>query len=480
MKGCDIPPLLLAISLLIAAAASAALAGPPGRGAPVLAHRVAVPEEFLTPRDHEQPDQRFGGDLRIGDLNGDGQVDFAIFKSVAGAKPCFIGAFDIEGRALWSFGDKERKVGGKSVPILTPRRPGPLAIHDIDGDGKTEVIAIMLAPDADSTSTMDMAGTEFVILDGATGKVKQRAAPAALVEADGYVDGKYDGSNWVHQRILIADLRGKGRPQDFVIKLGKKLLAFDNDLRLLWKYESPWNFYPDHSAYVPAVGDIDGDGQDEVNGGHFLLDHDGTPLWEKQRGPHMDSVAIAPWDEGRMRAILSGSGQVADEHGHRILNLGRDIVHHGQEVRCGDLRADSPGNELVFRPNGHQANLIVAGQEGTVLAKFDVPDSPNNTGIEIVYWNGPGQPGLIYSPAALFDGEGNKVATLDELPPPTGGRMGWYHCIPANVCGDEREELVLYDPEADAVYIYTPAPFDKDAFRVYRPTARQYNPRIMD
>jgi len=480
------PSLLIVRAIAVLASclvvAGMAAAGPQAaRGAPVLAHRVAIPAESLTPRSPDKPDQKFGGDVRIGDLNGDGEVDFVVFKSVAGAKPCFIGAFDLRGDVLWSFGDKERKgAGGDPLPILTPRRPGPVAIHDIDGDGKTEAIAIMLAPGVETTGTMDMAGTEFVILDGATGKVKKRAAPAELVAADGYVDGKYDGSNWVHHRILIANLRGKRQPQDFVIKLGKSLLAFDNDLALLWSYDIRWNFYPEHSAYVPAVGDIDGDGRDEVTGGHYLLDHDGTPLWEKQRGPHMDSVAIAPWDDGKMRAILSGSGQVVDEQGHRILNLGRDIVHHGQEVRCGDVRADSPGNDLVFRPNGHQANLIVVGQEGTVLAKFDVPDSPNNTGIEIVYWDGPGQVGLIYSPAALFDGDGKQVSALDELPPPTGGRMGWYHCIPANVCGDEREELVLYDPEADTVFVYTPAPFDKDAFKGYAPGPRQYNPRIMD
>lgn len=484
------PPLLIArtVALLGGCLLLASIAGAAGRGpgwaAPVLAYRVAVPREFLTPRSPDRPDELFGGDVRIGDLNGDGQVDFIIYKSVAGAKPCFIGAFDIQGNALWSFGDKERKVtggeGGDPLPILTPRRPGPAAIHDIDGDGRSEVIAVMLAPGVDTTGTMTMAGTEFVILDGATGKVKQRAAPAALVAADGYVDGMYDGSNWVHQRILIADFRGKGRPQDLLIKLGKTVLAFDNDLRLLWSYQSPWNFYPDHSAYVPAVGDIDGDGRDEVNGGHFLLDHDGRPLWEKHRGKNMDSVAIAPWDDGRMRAILSGGGQVVDEQGRTILKVGFGIVPHGQEIRCGNVRGDSLGNELVIRPHGHKPDLIVVGHDGEVLAEFEVPDSPNNTGIEIVDWNGAGWSSLIYTPAALFGGEGNQVAEFAGLPPPTGGRMGWYHCIPANVCGDEREDLVLYDPQADAIYIYTPAPFDKDAFGGYRPGPRQYNARIMD
>ena len=58
--------------------------------------------------------------------------------------------------------------------------------------------------------------------------------------------------------------------------------------------------------------------------------------------------------------------------------------------------------------------------------------------------------------------------------------MGWYHCFPADVCGDEREEVVLYDPYGDAVYIYTPAPLDESRFDRYHHGPRQYNARLLD
>ena len=58
--------------------------------------------------------------------------------------------------------------------------------------------------------------------------------------------------------------------------------------------------------------------------------------------------------------------------------------------------------------------------------------------------------------------------------------MPWHHTIPANLCGDDREELLLYNPWDTAVYIYTPAPLDPSAYDRYRPTARQYNARLMD
>ena len=58
--------------------------------------------------------------------------------------------------------------------------------------------------------------------------------------------------------------------------------------------------------------------------------------------------------------------------------------------------------------------------------------------------------------------------------------MGFYHAIPADVCGDRREEIVVWDPTAASVFIYTPAPLDETAYTGYGPGPRQINPRLMD
>ena len=51
---------------------------------------------------------------------------------------------------------------------------------------------------------------------------------------------------------------------------------------------------------------------------------------------------------------------------------------------------------------------------------------------------------------------------------------------PADVCGDAREEVILYDPYSDAVYIYSPKPFHTNQYEGYKHTPRQYNARLMD
>ena len=100
-------------------------------GKPILHRKIPVPAALLS----TDNDPVYGGDIRIGDLTGNGQADFLVYRaalSVDGGAvhPCFLGAFDESGKVLWQHGQ-----GGKQ-----PNRPGPVAIHDIDGDGKAEVI----------------------------------------------------------------------------------------------------------------------------------------------------------------------------------------------------------------------------------------------------------------------------------------------------------------------------------------------------
>jgi len=452
------------------------------RNEALLYGKLAVPEAFLTTVDGHT----FGGDVRIGDLNGDGRCDFLVYRCHHGAprgahqggmKPCFLGAFEMDGTELWSAGE-----GGNQ-----PSRPMSVALHDMTGDGAADVICFWHRPsreiDADWQSLADVV---VQIRDGRTGRVIRESAPDAVTRRR-----RKDsvGANWVHQRLLIAGFRDTDRPRDFVVKLGDTYVAIDEQLEVLWTYRSKWNRYSHCPAYIPAVGDIDGDGRDEVNGGYFLHDHTGKPLWEKKLARHMDSVAIAPWDGGRMRAICSGYGHVMSAEGKTVLSLGKKSVPHGQEVRVADFRAKLPGAEMVIRNQGHHTSALLISSDrrnssgGTVVERFQLNASPNNVGMTVVYWNGVNKPALLFNGGWLWDLETMEGRPLPDLPPPSGKsvhRMAFYHAIPSNLCGDGREELVLWDPTARHVYVYTPRPHKEAAYRGFEAGPRQWNPRLMD
>ena len=453
----------------------------------ILYSKVGIPNDFLSV---DSSGRRWGGDIRIGDLTGNGEVDFLVYKSLGGMKPSFIGAFTMGGDPIWSIGNKDLTVPDTDEDslhqTLSPDRPGPVALYDIDQDGQTEVICLYVNQDLQkgkATSKWSMEDMDLLILDGKTGQVKRKANPDQLTGCNAYVNGDLHISNYAHHRLMIANFSGNQYPQDFVVKLGNDIIAFNHQLEILWQYKNKWYQYPKHSAYIPAVGDLDGDGRDEVNGGHFGLDHDGTVIWERYLGDNMDAVLVEDWDgnpDNGKEAILSAGGQVLDASGFSLLELGLEVVPHGQEVRCGNIFPNPTGLDMVIRYDGHTPNLMVVDNTGRIRARFQVDESPNNTGLEIIRWNGDHQIELIYSPAALYDSHGKKTVIFPDLPPATGGKMGWYHCFPANVCGDAREEVILYDPYSDAIYIYTPAPFDPQAFSSYHHTLRQYNARLID
>ncbi|MBT4863711.1 MAG: hypothetical protein HON53_01140 [Planctomycetaceae bacterium] len=471
--------MLIGIGLFAAPteAADPRLQHAPARKDALLYRKVAIPKQFLA----TVGKRTFGGDIRIGDLDGDGRCDFLVYRCnhgapsgahVGGVKPAFLGAFDIEGKPLWQAGK-----GGNQ-----PSRPMSVAIHDMLGDRAAEVICFWHRPDpAIKADWQSLADVVVQIRDGRTGKVLRQAAPKAITERR-----RKDpvGANWIHQRLLIANFRGTNAPRDVVVKLGDTYVALDERLDVLWTYQTKWTRYSQCPAYIPSVGDIDGDGRDELNGGYFVIDHDGKPLWENKLGDNMDSVAITEWDNGQMRAICSGFGHVMDHRGRTIVGLGRQLVPHGQEVRVADFLADGKGPEMIIRYNGHKTDVcVVSSDSGTIVDRFKLNFSPTNVGMESVFWNGPDKPALLYNGSWLWDVKQRRGWQLPGLPPPNGNdfhRMGFHHMIPANLCGDRREELVIWDPTAKDIYIYSPKPFNKSEYTGYRAGPRQYNPRLMD
>ena len=92
----------------------------------LLYRKLALPEKFLTTR----KGHTFGGDLRIGDLNGDGRCDFLVYRCnhgapkgahMGGMKPTFLGTFDLDGKpCIWSAASPTRSSARSNCSSLRP------------------------------------------------------------------------------------------------------------------------------------------------------------------------------------------------------------------------------------------------------------------------------------------------------------------------------------------------------------------------
>jgi hypothetical protein len=151
----------------------------------------------------------------------------------------------------------------------------PAQIHDIDGDGRLEVLCVR--------------GSKFWILEGETGMGK---ATFALPHPD------------AHDCIVVCDLSGAGHPKDVILK---------DRYKRMWVKDCYWNDlwqYQENPGHYPWPHDFNGDGRDEVMAGYELLNHDGEKLWSCQPlDDHADCMIVGKIrpDVPHDRIVIGGS-----------------------------------------------------------------------------------------------------------------------------------------------------------------------------
>ena len=138
-------------------------------------------------------------------------------------------AHRLDGSVLWRWGDPD--IGRKEW-----HHDVACQIHHWDGDGRPEVVLATKRA--------------IVELDGRTG-TEQRRIPIAEDATD---------------CIVFADLAGRGRPTDVLVKNRyHDIYAYDRLGELLWQVRDPGDA---RTAHQPRPIDLDGDGTDEIAAGY--------------------------------------------------------------------------------------------------------------------------------------------------------------------------------------------------------------------
>lgn len=391
-----------------------------------------------------------GRNVRFGDLDGDGKIDMLIAQNIPrvqgdafDAISCLT-AVNLDGKVLWQIGRPDPRNG-----LLT--NDTPFQIHDIDGDGKNEVVLVK--------------DFRLQILNGATGKVEHWVWMPKVPEATEHPYNEatahpYDLVNG--DSIAFLNLSGnKGRHEILVKDRYRNFWTFNNRLELLWHGEG-------QTGHYLFPWDINGDGLDEFAIGYSLWEHDGRQLWSHDNDlrDHADGIVIAnlsPDPKAVPRVYASGSDEgfiMFDIHGNILKHV---RVGHNQSPSVAKYRMDVPGLQYITVNYWRNPGIVTLFDwDGNILAQAE----PIHTGSPMlaVNWRGDGQEFALLSGSptegGMIDGHLRRVVML-----PKDGHPDLAANV-LNLTGDARDEVVLWDQKR--VWIYTQdRPFEGK--RIYDP-----------
>ncbi|NOY42538.1 MAG: hypothetical protein GXP26_11970 [Planctomycetes bacterium] len=402
-----------------------------------------------------------GRNVRFGDLNGDGKADMLFCQNMPkgeGANFVEIScltAVTLEGEVLWQIGRPNPKNG-----LLTS--DCPFQIHDIDGDGRNEVVLVK--------------DFKIQILDGQTGELKNSAWMPKVPED--FAQRRYEIKTRPHERnlgdsISFFNLSGKGLSgsgrQEILIKDRYRLFwVFDNQLNQKFTGQGMLGHfpYPFHDKETQ---------RDKIMIGYSMWDHTGKQLWSRDEEfqDHADGVAYGNFSEDPNAppyAYYSGSDEGFSLFDSRGIVRQHHRLGHTQTALVAKLRSDIEGlqyacinywkNPGIITLLDYRGNILLQVEPIHVGSPF-VPVNWRGDGTELILLSGNVREG------GMLDGHLRRVVMF-----PDDGHPDLCATV-QNLTGDARDEIVLWDKEQ--VWIYTQdRPHSGD--RVYAPRRNpEYN-----
>jgi hypothetical protein len=431
-----------------------------------------------------------GGFVLPADLTGDGQAELLLSYAQRYSAHVRLVAVDLQGQVLWSYGDAS--VSGQDFGGGEPPCRPPITAYDFNGDGQVEVVA----------EFWNDGQPQLVVLAGATGQVlRQIDSPFGMPvrQPDGYRPSR------PAPQAMVARLDGPDRPASVVVKyetsgrIPALAVAYDHELNKRWEIRDRQELWSMQGAsdmgHHAIVTDLTGDGRDDIVFGQLAVDSDGQPIFRRDFPQHADGIDVFTLD-GETRLLITicntGPAYCLTADGKTVWEKTQQEVSHGQAGWVGNFLPDRPGLEAVILVSGHYGIFhTFDAEDGRKLAAFEhhaglehpdgsrkYPDMP----IKVRWRNGEDS---LWVPVdrMILDGRGRVVARLGEMdarvvrelrPGDTKNQLA-VQAVPVDLCGDEREEVILYQPyHGKAVYIFTQADSDA-AEKPYRPQTNAYN-----
>lgn len=410
-------------------------------------------------------------DCSVGDLDGDGQYEIVVKWDPDNSKDnsqsgytgnVYLDAYKLDGTFLWRI--------DLGINIRAGAHYTQFMVYDLDSDGRAEV-ACKTAPytvdglgnyvlmpgdvlaDYRNSSGYILSGPEYLtVFDGLTGAA---LATTYYVPPRGNVSSWGDNYGNRVDRFLACVAYLDGQRPSLVMCRGyytRAVLAAwdwrDGQLTQRWVFDTD-NGYPEYRGqgnHNLSVGDVDGDGFDEIVYGSCTIDHNGTGLYSTGLG-HGDALHVSDMDPDRP-GLEVWQCHESSPYGasFRDARTGQIIFRYtasGDTGRAcaGDIRADYRGYE-VWASSGVPLSSCTGENLG-------IHSNPINF---MVWWDGDLLREFLDSNRISKYGTGT-LLTATGCSANNGTKST--PCLSADILGDWREEVIWRTSDNTALRIYT-------------------------
>ncbi|MBX3435397.1 MAG: rhamnogalacturonan lyase [Pirellulales bacterium] len=449
-------------------------------------------------------------DASVGDLDGDGQYEIILKWDPSNSKDnsqsgytgnVYIDAYKLDGTLMWRIDlGRNIRAGAHYTQLL---------VYDFDGDGKAEVVMktapgtidgqgndVLLAghsasADYRNSSGYILSGPEYLtVFNGETGAAMatvpfEPARGSASQWGDTYgnrVDRFTAGVAYLDgERPSIVFGRGYYGPQSSGGQARNEVTAYDfrdGQLTLRWHFKAGYNIngningeYVSQGAHSLTIGDVDGDGKDEIVYGAAVINHDGTGLYSTTWG-HGDALHMSDMDPSRPGLEIfmvhespgsyQGNGATFRDAATGELIFGIPATNDVGRGVAADIDPNSPGYEMwattsdpdggpryVYSASGQQLYQTPSNMFYNFLVWWDADLSRELLdGTTISKWNSPGRSNFDLDPG---------TGGTQQFAPNAASNNGTKNtpALVADILGDWREEVIWRRGDNTALMIFT-------------------------